>query len=237
MSRCLVLLLATLLSACQPADPAPVDCGQPQTDMVAYLAGQYVDPSFALTRDSVACLNVGREGYGFGGGWVRSPTVWATATSVQLESDQIPGLGRDQRPTIEIGFVFVPSSPRPGTEPPTDLKVGRYDWGSSQLPDSWLGGLAPRPGVEVLLRRSSNPGAPPDNWSSSGAEQGTEGFFELTRLDPHPANERLVAITGRFTVRLFGRADPWTRARPPILLRQVQFRSYVERPEVVYRKL
>jgi hypothetical protein len=231
-----MLGLAGLLPTCQPADPGPAACNQPQADKAVYLLGQYIDPNFALGRDSVVCLNVGQDGYGFGGGWAQRPTMWSTPTQIQLAAGQIPGLRPDYLPAIEIHFVFVPNQ-WPSPEPPAGLTVGRYAWGSAQLPGSLLNGLAPRPGVEVQFRRSFQVGTAPDIWASSGAEQGAGSFFELTELSPHPTRPELVVITGRFTAQVFGPADPLSRARPSILLRNVQFRSVVERPEAVYRRL
>jgi hypothetical protein len=234
-----VLSIVSLLPACQPADPAPAACNQPQADKAVYLLGQYIDPSFALGRDSVVCLNVGQDNSnGISGSASRLSGVfiyWATKASLPLEDGQIPGFRSDYTPNIEISFVFAPSG-RPNTELPSDLTVGRYAWGSSQSPDSPFGGLAPRPGVEVVLRRSLQSAPNPDNWFSSGTEQSPSSFFEITRLEPHPTRPEQVVITGQFTAQVFGRADPLTRARPSILLRNVQFRAYIRRPEEVYRR-
>ncbi len=225
-----------LLLACQPADPAPDACEQPQVDKTTYIQGEYRDSNYERFRDSVLCLNIGNEGYGFGGGWVLRPTVWATAASINIDGADLPGTRRDYVPRIEIGFVFVPNTlpGSPGSDPPAPLRVGRYAWGGYHIVVPSFSPPPPTQGVEIVFRRSFVPGTVPDDWTSYGGEQGAESFFEITRLDPDPANEQLVAITGRFTVRLFGSMG---RVGPSILLRNVQFRAYVERPEVVYRKL
>jgi hypothetical protein len=218
--------LALLLSACQPADPVPSACDQPPEERVAYLLGQYIDPSFALTRDSVACLSGGQEvnlAFGIGSKALKAPLL--SGASFILPGGSLPGGSPSHQPSATVYFEFGYSSP------PSELRVGRYEWLDQQADN-----FAQFPQVRVILDLGWPSRNPAGNLQSD-AEQGPDAYFEITRLDPHPANEQWVVVTGRFTVRLFGQPDQFTQARPSILLRQVQFRTAVVRPEVVYRKL
>jgi hypothetical protein len=78
---------------------------------------------------------------------------------------------------------------------------------------------------------------PANTLQSSELAQGIDCFFEITRLEPHPADEQQIMVTGQFTVRVHGQADLWTQARPSILLRQVRFRSAFYKPGAAYRRL
>lgn len=231
-------LFLGLLSACQPADPAPAGCGQPQADQASYLWGRYIDPSFSLTPDSVACFSVGQESSVAGSGGFRQNgaiKMWFVGAEFRLENNHLPGTSRDQMPKLGFSFVLVPSSGQPGVpvEQPDGLRVGRYGWGNSLVRMNDRTSL--RAGVEVWLQRFRQQGTLSDSWVSGVAAQDPESYFEITRLDPHPGNEKQIIVTGCFTVRLFGWADPWTQARQSILLRNVQFRANIDRPELAYR--
>ncbi len=237
MIRCLVLLLAALLSACQPADPAPADCGQPQTDQAVYFFGQYLDQAYLGSGDSLVCLNFTGGGYGLGSAWMigRGPIItWNNETSFIFDGIRLPGTQGDSAPQIRIGFAFVPTG-LSGQERPAALQVGRYDWAVAPWPEAGMdGGAAPyRSGVQVWLQRSFRLGGSRDNWFGYATDQDADSYFEVTSAVPDSRDERKVLVTGRFTVRLFGRGG---RFGPSILLRNVQFRTYFDRPEVTFRQ-
>ncbi len=232
------MILHCTLMACAPQRVAPEACDQPPTDKVMYFLGQYLNQDYALSRDSVVCVNFGADGYSFRSGWEISPglpSTWSNSSGFRLEGVRLPGAQGGYVPEIFINFMFAPSDPA-GPERPPELKMGRYGWSTAPWPEGRVVGipLPVRSGVQVWLKRSFQPGVVRDNWYSYVAVQDPESYFEVTSVAPHPGDERKISVTGRFTVRLFGQSG---RSGASILLRNVQFRIYFERPEVVYRKL
>ncbi len=236
MIRCLVLLLATLLSACQPADPAPDACEQPQEDAPIYFLGQFV--GLGTAGDPAYCLNAGWETP-----WTdiranfepHERRTWFTGARLRLRwarqyGPDLPGA--DQETELGINFVFAPSSV-PGTSFPSDLQVGRVPWGNARMPGFDDQMPPPRPGVQVWFRRNAKLD---QGWYSYAGEQAPDHHFEITDLRPDPTNDQRLIVTGRFTARLYGFADA-SGQRPSLLLRGVRFRLNIVPPAPAYSRV
>jgi hypothetical protein len=237
MIRSLPCLLALLLSACQPADPAPAACDQVQADAPIYLMGQLVglEPG---AGDSVYCLNAGWETP-----WtdIRSDfepherRTWFTGARLRLYLGRQwgPDLpGADQETELGLNFVFAPSSV-PGTSYPSDLQVGRVPWGNARMPGVDDQIPPPRPGVQVWFRRNAKLD---QGWYSYAGEQAPDHYLEITDLRPDPDNDQRLIVSGRFTARLYGFADASGR-RPSLLLRGVRFRLNILPPAPAYTRV